>query len=74
MKQQCPEASQFPLSFIWQQVVSLKNCIFMWTAYQKSILTHDASKRRGFSFPSRYALCTSSEEDANHILLTILCL
>eukprot|EP00253_Pinus_taeda_P032576 PITA_32576 len=63
-----PEPTQW--KFILSFTSLPKIDFFRWTLAHKGILTRDNLRMHGMEGPSRFPLCVSDEETANHLLLT----
>lgn len=55
--------------FIWAFPSLPKVDFFCWKLAHNSILTRDNLCRHGMAGPSRFPLCVSDEETANHLFL-----
>lgn len=60
-------------NLIWMKKCLLKMRIFMWLVVKNAILTWNNLQKRGWKGPNRCALCKSTYEDGNHLLLTCPC-
>ena len=57
-------------SKVWQPFIWPKISFFLWLTVQNRILTLDNLLKRGFTGPSRCALCLQTEETMEHLLNT----
>jgi exonuclease III len=57
-------------SKVWQPFIWPKISFFLWLTVQNRILTWDNLLKRGFTGPSRCALCMQAEETMEHLLNT----
>ncbi|CAL1358005.1 unnamed protein product [Linum trigynum] len=64
-----PGLPNFKPSAVWKSFIPSKICFFLWSLWNKKILTVDVLKKRGMVLPNRCVMRCQEEEDATHLFV-----